>query len=58
MDDDFNTPRAMAALNDVLRVANLLVAGREKELIGQKIKPALRSRLLLECCLLYTSRCV
>ena len=49
MDDDFNTPRAMAALNDVLRVANLLVAGREKELIGQKIKPALRSRLLLEC---------
>jgi cysteinyl-tRNA synthetase len=49
MDDDFNTPKAIAALNDVLRVANLLVAGREKELTGQKLKPAQRSTLLVEC---------
>jgi cysteinyl-tRNA synthetase len=47
--DDFNTPRAMAAMNEVLKVANLLVAGREKELTGQKLKPALRAHLLLEC---------
>jgi cysteinyl-tRNA synthetase len=49
MDDDFNTPKAIAALNDVLRVANLLVAGREKELTGQKLKPAQRATLLVEC---------
>lgn len=49
LDDDFNTPRAVAALNDVLRVANLLVAGREKELTGQKLKPPVRSHLLQEC---------
>jgi cysteinyl-tRNA synthetase len=49
MNDDFNTPKAIAALNDVLRVANLLVAGREKELTGQKLKPAQRSTLLVEC---------
>jgi cysteinyl-tRNA synthetase len=49
MNDDFNTPRAIAALNDVLRVANLLVAGREKELTGQKLKPAQRATLLVEC---------
>jgi cysteinyl-tRNA synthetase len=49
MNDDFNTPRAIAALNDVLRVANLLVAGREKELTGQKLKPGQRSTLLVEC---------
>jgi cysteinyl-tRNA synthetase len=49
LDDDFNTPRALAALQDVLRVANLLVAGREKELCGQKLKPAVRGHLLREC---------
>jgi cysteinyl-tRNA synthetase len=49
MNDDFNTPKAIAALNDVLRVANLLVAGREKELIGQKLKPGVRALLLGEC---------
>jgi cysteinyl-tRNA synthetase len=49
LDDDFNTPRAIAALHDVLRVANLLVAGREKEFIGQKLKPGVRSHLLEEC---------
>ena len=49
MNDDFNTPKAIAALNDVLRVANLLVAGREKELTGQKLKPGVRALLLTEC---------
>jgi cysteinyl-tRNA synthetase len=49
MNDDFNTPRAIAALNDVLRVANLLVAGREKELIGNKLAPGVRALLLAEC---------
>ena len=47
-EDDFNTPRAIAALNDLLRVANLLVAGREKEVTGQKLKPDVRARLLSE----------
>ncbi|MDP2339325.1 MAG: hypothetical protein Q8O67_00080 [Deltaproteobacteria bacterium] len=46
--DDFNTPKAIAALNDLLRVANLLVAGREKEATSQKLKPPLRARLLTE----------
>lgn len=46
--DDFNTPKAIAALNDLLRVANLLVAGREIEVTGRKFKPSFRSRLLTE----------
>ena len=49
MNDDFNTPRGIAALKDVLRVANLLVAGREKELIGNKLAPGVRALLLSEC---------
>ncbi len=49
MNDDFNTPRAIAALNEVLKVANLLVAGREKELIGNKLKPGVRALVLSEC---------
>jgi cysteinyl-tRNA synthetase len=49
LNDDFNTPRGIAALNDVLRVANLLVAGREKELIGNKLAPGVRALLLAEC---------
>ena len=48
MEDDFNTPKAFAAQNELLKVANLLVDGREKELIGQKLKPAQRARLLGE----------
>ncbi len=50
-DDDFNTPRAVAALIEVLKVANALVAGREKEFTakGEKLKPGLRARLLTEC---------
>jgi cysteinyl-tRNA synthetase len=48
MEDDFNTPRAVAALTELLKVSNLLVDGREKELIGQKLKPAIRSCLLRE----------
>ena len=39
---------AIAALNDLLRVANLLVAGREIEVTGRKFKPSFRSRLLTE----------
>lgn len=48
-DDDFNTPKAIAALIEVMRIANLLVAGREKEVTGQKLKPAIRAHLLVEC---------
>jgi cysteinyl-tRNA synthetase len=49
MEDDFGTPRALAAMNDVLRVANLLAAAREREMGVQKLKPGLRSRILIEC---------
>jgi cysteinyl-tRNA synthetase len=49
MEDDFATPRAMAALIELLRVANLLVVSREKELGIAKLSPGVRSRLLLEC---------
>jgi cysteinyl-tRNA synthetase len=49
MNDDFNTPRALAAMHEVLRVANLLAAGREKELTGTKLKPAQRATLLVQC---------
>lgn len=49
LDDDFNTPRAIAALNEVARIANLLCAGREKEVLAQKLKPGVRAHLLGEC---------
>ena len=49
LDDDFNTPRAIAALNEVARIANLLCAGREKEVLAQKLKPGVRAHLLAEC---------
>ncbi len=49
LNDDFNTPRGIAALNEVLKIANLLVVGREKELIGNKLKPGVRALLLSEC---------
>jgi cysteinyl-tRNA synthetase len=48
MEDDFNTPKGMAALNEVLQVQNLLVQGKEKELIGQKLKPGHRALLVRE----------
>ncbi len=48
LDDDFSTPVAMAAFVEMLKVANLLVTGREKELIGKKLKPKDRARLLTE----------
>ncbi|MBI1948464.1 MAG: cysteine--tRNA ligase [Deltaproteobacteria bacterium] len=48
MEDDFNTPKAFAAQNELLKVANLLVDGREKELTGQKLKPGQRAALLRE----------
>ena len=48
MDDDFATPIAIAALHELMKVANLVVDGREKELTGQKLKPGHRARVLLE----------
>lgn len=48
MDDDFSTPRALATFYEMLKIANALVSAREKELIGRKLKPADRSRLLAE----------
>lgn len=48
MNDDFSTPRALAAFYEMLKVANALVAAREKELIGRKLKAADRARLLRE----------
>jgi cysteinyl-tRNA synthetase len=48
MDDDFLTPAAMAVFTELLKIANLLCAGREKEMIGRKLKPPHRARLLLE----------
>ena len=48
LDDDFCTPRAVAALYELLKIANLLVAGQEKQLIGTKLRAADRARLLVE----------
>ena len=48
MDNDFNTPQGLAAIFEMLKVANLLVDAKEKEAIGLKLKPADRSRLLGE----------
>jgi cysteinyl-tRNA synthetase len=48
MDDDFNTPQALAAVSDMLKVANALCDANEKELIGRKLKAADRSRVLAE----------
>lgn len=48
MDDDFSTPVGLAAQAELLKVANLLVDAREKELLGRKLKPADRARLLVE----------
>jgi cysteinyl-tRNA synthetase len=48
MDDDFNTARGLAALADMLKVANLLMAGREKETLGRKLKMPQRARLLAQ----------
>jgi cysteinyl-tRNA synthetase len=48
MNDDFNTPKAIAALTEVLKVQNLLMDGKEQELIGKKLKPAIRALLLKE----------
>jgi cysteinyl-tRNA synthetase len=48
MDDDFNTPRALSVVSELLRIANLMMDGREKELIGRKLKPPQRARLLAE----------
>ncbi|MFH1807770.1 MAG: cysteine--tRNA ligase [Pseudomonadota bacterium] len=46
LDDDFNTPRTLSVLAELLRIANALMDGKEKELIGRKLKPAARARLL------------
>lgn len=56
-DDDFNTPRALAALTELLKVANLLVDGREKELTGQKLKLPQRAGLLREASLVIEQMC-
>jgi cysteinyl-tRNA synthetase len=48
MEDDFNTPKAIAALTEVLHVQNLLVQGKEKEQIGSKLKPGHRALLVRE----------
>ena len=44
--DDFNTPRALSVLAELLRVGNALVDGREREIAGRRAKPPLRARLL------------
>ena len=48
MDEDFSTPAALAAFVELLKVANLMVDAKEKEMIGRKLKPADRARLLRE----------
>ncbi len=48
MNDDFNTAGAIGVFNEFLKVANLLVSGREKEWTGSKLKPPRRARLLNE----------
>lgn len=46
LDDDFNTPKVMSVLAELLRLANVLIDGKEKELIGRKLKPPMRASLL------------
>ncbi len=48
MNDDFNTPEGMRVLNELFKIANLMLSSREKEWTGQKLKAADRARLLLE----------
>jgi cysteinyl-tRNA synthetase len=48
MDDDFNTAKAIADLQEVFRIANDLMHGGEKERIGKMLSPADTSRLLVE----------
>ena len=48
LDDDFNTPKVMSVLADMLRLANLLIDAKEKELIGRKLKPAMRAAMLMQ----------
>lgn len=48
MNDDFNTPRALAEAAEVFRIANDLVRGNEKERIGEVLSPEHTSRLLAE----------
>jgi cysteinyl-tRNA synthetase len=57
LDDDFNTHEAISVLLEMMRLANLIVTGREKEQIGKKLKPADRARVLGEWASLVGEMC-
>ncbi|MBI5494886.1 MAG: cysteine--tRNA ligase [Deltaproteobacteria bacterium] len=46
MDDDFNSARALGVLADAVRFANTLMDGKESELLGKKLPPKTRARLV------------
>jgi cysteinyl-tRNA synthetase len=46
MDDDFNTARALGVLADALRLTNNLCDGKEAELLGLKLSPKSRVRVV------------
>ncbi|MEQ9503623.1 MAG: cysteine--tRNA ligase [Deltaproteobacteria bacterium] len=48
MNDDFNTPRALAEAAEVFHIANELIHGQEKARIGEVLSPENTSRLLAE----------
>jgi cysteinyl-tRNA synthetase len=46
MDDDFNTARALGVVAEAVRLSNALAEAKEKELLGKKVSPGTRARLL------------
>lgn len=48
LDDDFCTSGALACVYEMTKVANLLIRGQEKEVLGRKLKPPMRAKLLTE----------
>ncbi len=48
LDDDFCTSGALSCVYEMTKVANLLIRGQEKEVLGRKLKPPMRARLLTE----------
>lgn len=48
MDDDFNTAKALAVVADAIRFANILADAKESELLGKKLSPGGRARLMKE----------
>lgn len=46
MDDDFNTAKALAELQELMKLGNELVGGQEQERLGRRLKPKEKAPLL------------